>query len=313
MSRCILLINRAAGAAQRGFDPETVAKDVENAFQSRHHEITTRLVAPGEIEKSVQRALAERPDVLLIGGGDGSVSAAAGLVAGTGTALGILPMGTFNLAARDLGIPLDFTKAAEFLADAPSFPIDVLDVNGHTCLCSTIFGFYPEFSSIFENREANRGQWWRKAIGLISRLGMAFRKSRALRLSWESPAGPGSIRTKFSVFVPGSYRNAVGLIPSRTQFTSGKLTAYLGRHRHTSAALRGMLDYSMGRQDLNPQLTVFSTPEITLHSKRRRHAKIMLDGEILKMPFPIRLRIRPRRLLVLGDPSVLENEVPPST
>ncbi|MCU0749121.1 MAG: hypothetical protein MUF13_06190 [Akkermansiaceae bacterium] len=312
MSRCILLINRAAGASQRGHDPATIAKDVEKAFHARQHEITTRLVDPGDIERCIQQALKERPDVLLIGGGDGSVSAAAGLIAGTETALGILPMGTFNLAARDLGIPLDFAKAAEFLANAPSFPIDVLDVNGRTCLCSTIFGFYPEFSSIFENREANRGQWWRKAIGLISRVGLAFRKSRALRLSWESPAGSGTLRTKFSVFVPGSYRNAVGLIPARTEFTSGKLTAYLGRHRHTSAALRGMLDYSMGRQNLNPQLTVFSTPEITLRAKRRRHAKIMLDGEILKLRFPIRLRIRPRCLHVLGDPSVLENDPPPS-
>jgi len=312
MNRCILLINQAAGASQRGQDPEAIAKDVESAFRAQGHEITTRLVGPGEIESCIREALAQDPDVVIIGGGDGSVSAAAGILAGSRTALGILPMGTFNLAARDLGIPLDYAKAARFLAQSPSFPIDVLDVNGRTCLCSTVFGFYPQFASIFENREANRGQWWRKIIGLISRVGTAFRKARALRLSWESPDGSGNVRTKFSVFVPGRYRNAAGIIPARTEFTSGKLTAYIGRYRHTSAALRGMLDYTMGRQDLNPELSVFSTPEITLRAKRRRHAKIMLDGEILRLRFPIRLRIRPRCLLVLGDPAVLENNNPPS-
>jgi diacylglycerol kinase family enzyme len=187
MSRCILLINQAAGASQRGHDPALIAAEVEKDFRDAGHEITTLLIAPGELDSTLGIAVASRPDVLIIGGGDGSVSAAAGVLAGTGIALGILPMGTFNLAARDLGVPLDFTEAARFLSNATSFPIDVMDVNDRTCLCCTIFGFYPQFSSIFENRDATRGQWWRKTIGIIGRIGAAFRKARALRLGWDSP------------------------------------------------------------------------------------------------------------------------------
>ena len=306
MSRCILLINQAAGASQRGYDPALIAAEVEKDFRDAGHEISTLLIAPGELELALKRALVSGPDVLIIGGGDGSVSAAAGVLAGSKTALGILPMGTFNLAARDLGVPLDFTEAARFLSKAPSFPIDVMDVNDRTCLCCTIFGFYPQFSSIFENRDATRGQWWRKTIGIIGRIGAAFRKARALRLGWDSPVCSGNVRTKFTVFVPGRYRNAAGVIPSRTEFTSGKLTAYIGRYRHASAAFRGMIDYTMGRQEQNPELDVFSTPEITLRSPSRRRVKVMLDGEILTLRFPIRLHIRPRSLMVLGDTSILE-------
>jgi diacylglycerol kinase family enzyme len=54
--------------------------------------------------------------VLVVGGGDGTLSAVAGLLRGTGVALGVLPLGTFNHFARDLGIPLDIAKAVEVLA-----------------------------------------------------------------------------------------------------------------------------------------------------------------------------------------------------
>ena len=57
------------------------------------------------------RAIAKRGDELLVvGGGDGTISAAASALAGSKTALGILPLGTLNHFARDLGIPTDIER-----------------------------------------------------------------------------------------------------------------------------------------------------------------------------------------------------------
>ena len=74
------------------------------------------LIAGGECEVRC-RAIAERGDELLIvGGGDGTISAAASAIAGTETMLGIMPLGTLNHFARDLGIPAGFGEAAALIA-----------------------------------------------------------------------------------------------------------------------------------------------------------------------------------------------------
>ena len=65
------------------------------------------------------RRVGAMPDAVIVGGGDGTVAAAATIFAGQDKPLGILPLGTFNLAARDVGMPLDWQEAAKLLVTAP--------------------------------------------------------------------------------------------------------------------------------------------------------------------------------------------------
>lgn len=314
MSRCHLLLNQASGGNQRGIDARGVCLTVEAVFREAGHEISSTLVAPGRIEQELERVIRSAPDVVIVGGGDGTVSTAARLLGGTDIAMGVLPMGTFNLAARDLGVPLDIGEATRFLAEAEAFPIDVLDVSGHACLCTTILGFYPEFSNIFEKRD-HGGQWWRKTLKLLTGLRSTFMEARPLHLSWESDGGNGKARTKFSAFVPGRYKDTAGLIPARTDFVSGNLTAYVSTHRSPASALRGILDYTLGLHEKNAELTLVKATEMTLRDSRRSHCKAMLDGEILKLPFPIELRILPGHLKVLTSAATIlpEEETPEKT
>lgn len=304
MSRCILLLNRGSGGSQRGLDPAEVSRNVETIFREAGHDISSSLIKPDEIENAIRQAAAAKPDVIIIAGGDGTVSTAARLLGGTSIAMGVLPMGTFNLAARDLGVPLEIDAAARFLASAEAFPIDVLDVSGHACLCTMILGFYPEFSNIFEKRD-HGGRWWRKTIKLLASLRTTFVRARPLPLAWESTGSSGSARTKFSAFVPGRYKDSAGLIPARTDFQSGDLTAYISTHRDPSSALRGILDYTLGRYEQNPQLQLVTASRMTLRASRRKSCSAMLDGEILRLKFPIDLRILPGHLKVLGDTKIL--------
>ena len=312
MSRCVLLLNRASGGNQRGLDATEVCRTVEAAFSEAGHEISSTLIEPGQIEKALGQAISKAPDTIIIAGGDGTVSAAARLLGGTGIALGILPLGTFNLAARDFGVPLEIEAAASFLTTAEVLSIDVLEVSGHACLCTTILGFYPEFSNIFEARD-HGGRWWKKMFKFFTGLRTTFQNSRPLTLSWDGDGGVGVARTKFSAFVPGRYRTSAGLIPARTDFRSGKLTAYIGTHRHPSEALRGILDYTLGRHEQNPGLELVTASRMILRAARRKSCKVMLDGEILRLRFPISLRILPARLKVLTSADVVAETTLPES
>ncbi len=298
MPRYILLLNRASGGNERGLLASDVCASVEKIFREAGHDIESSIVEPEKIEAEIAAALSSRPDGIIIGGGDGTVSTAARLLGGTGIALGILPMGTFNLAARDLGVPLDIPGAAAFLAAAESLPIDVLMVAGHACLCTTIFGFYPEFSNIFEKRD-HGGHWWKKSIKLVTSVPKIFARARPLSLAWDADGTIGKARTKFSAFVPGSYRSSAGIVPARTDFTSGTMTAYIGTHKTAAAAIRAMLDYILGRHENNPGLEIIKARAIELRAANRKHCTVMLDGEILRLALPIHLSILPAHLHVL--------------
>lgn len=298
MPRYLLLLNLGSGGNDRGLDAGEVCRIVEEAFRAAGHEISSKSVEPGQLERTLKQAVAEAPDGVIVAGGDGTVSAAASVLGGTPISLGIVPMGTFNLAARDLGVPLEIEEAARFLAQAKVMAVDVLDVAGHACMCTTILGFYPEFARTFERRD-HGGQWWRKAFKLMTSLPRTFREARSLHLTWKHDDGEGRARTKFSAFVPGRYQATTGIVPVRTDFRSGTMTAYIGRQRSAAAAMRGMMDYIFGRQEENEQLTIFKAATLELRATGRGHAMVMIDGEILPLQFPLVLSVRPRHLNVL--------------
>lgn len=304
MPRYLLLLNLGSGGNDRGLDAREVCQTVENAFREAGHEIASRTVEPGALDSTLKQAVSEAPDGIIIAGGDGTVSAAARHLGGTPIILGIVPMGTFNLAARDLGVPLEIEEAASFLARAGPVAVDVLDVGGQACLCTTILGFYPEFARTFEKRD-HGGRWWRKVIKLLASLPRTFAESRPLRLVWKHDGGEVRARTKFSAIVPGRYKATTGIVPVRTDFRSGTMTAYIGRQRHASAAMRGMFDYVFGRQEENDELTIFKTGRLEIEAGGRRNAMVMIDGEILRMGFPLTLTIKPEHLNVLAADEIL--------
>ena len=110
---------------------------------------------------------------------------------------------------------------------------------------------------------------------LVASAPRSFAQSRPIPLVWHSDQHDGHARTKFAVFVPGKYRATAGIMPARTDFTSGSLTAYIGRQRHARAALRAMLDYLVGQQEENPELTIFQSTRLELQA-RRRYLSVMI-------------------------------------
>lgn len=84
----------------------------------------------GDLEGSLAAALGLRPDLLIVGGGDGTLSLASRRLARLDIALGVLPLGTTNNFARTLGIPLDVAGAVGVLTGGKVADVDLGEVDG---------------------------------------------------------------------------------------------------------------------------------------------------------------------------------------
>ena len=91
---------------------------------------TWAVTRPDTLDAIVEGALADRPGLLVLGGGDGTVASVVGRVAGTDTVLGYLPLGTTNNLARVLGIPRRLDRAVDLLARGRVVDIDLGVANG---------------------------------------------------------------------------------------------------------------------------------------------------------------------------------------
>ena len=117
------------------------------------------LLAPEESALALRRAVRERAPRVLIVGGDGTVAIAASILAGTSTALAVLPAGTLNHFARSHGIPTDLDKALGVAASGRVKSVDVGYVNEQLFLNTSSVGVYVRFVETRDRLQPYLGYW----------------------------------------------------------------------------------------------------------------------------------------------------------
>ncbi|HEY2154987.1 MAG TPA: diacylglycerol kinase family protein [Isosphaeraceae bacterium] len=110
----VAILNPKAGSATA----DAIRRALEACFAGGRARLEIHEIGDGDdLGAVVRERLARGVELVIAAGGDGTVSAVADALAGTGTPLGILPMGTANVLARELEIPLDVEAAARLLVD----------------------------------------------------------------------------------------------------------------------------------------------------------------------------------------------------
>ena len=155
--RAKILINAAA----RGSFDETLRRRLSEIFTDAGATADIAIAStPDEVRKIAETAATDSWDLVVAGGGDGTVNLVASALIGTRKHLGVLPLGTLNHFAKDLRIPLDFEAAAQNLLSGSPLEIDVAEVNGRIFLNNSSLGLYP---IIVREREKNErlgsGKW----------------------------------------------------------------------------------------------------------------------------------------------------------
>jgi diacylglycerol kinase family enzyme len=282
-------------------------------------EVAEHLEAAGldaAIEHDDGRGLVERisaaarsgAQAVVVGGGDGTIACAAAHLAGTDTALGILPLGTMNLLAKDLRLPLNLTEAADALAHGTIRAIDVGDVNGHTFLINSVLGM-P--SRLAVTREKKRGvmalgDYYRFAVSGMRSLTRYPPLHVALDLGGD---GRRRLRTRALAVVDNDYDEGFGQIFSRSRLDGGELVVYALRGLNVWRIVRFAFGMAFGNWRSTPGLERHVARHLVIHS-RRKQLRVMNDGEVVLIRPPLRYRIRPRALKVIVPEAAADKAQP---
>lgn len=269
---------------------------IAGVFRQHGAEVDMAAVEAAQCMDAIKRATRSDADVVVVGGGDGTIATAANIIRPTGKAIGILPLGTMNLMARDLGIPLALAEAAEALARGRLTEIDAAEVNGDLFLNNSVLGIYP---TMVQERERQRGaHHLRKWPAMAVAAAKALHRFPVLEVTIDLGGGPQNVRTPILAVSNGPYEEGFGPVLRRPTMTSGLLGVYVARHRGPWGMLRLLARMGLGTWAEDEELDRMTATMVTVHCRRRR-LRVANDGEVRIMRPPLTYRVLPRGLRAL--------------
>lgn len=291
-----VLINAGGGTAASMGD--TLETTVRAAFDRAGLTIDLVLLDGCDMQDAVAKR-AHLP-VVVVGGGDGTIGCAAGDVRKGKAALGILPLGTRNHLARELGIPLDLEAAARLIARGETRQIDVARVNDHLFINNASIGLYP--AMVREREEEQEAHGLPKWIAAIPASWTALKRLRHHTLRLRTPATTREVRTPMLFVGNNHYSLAAGRIGQRNALNDGLLSVF-ALTSHSRAALIGFaLRAAVGKVKRQEDFAAIGdVPELTV-TGRSDHVDIALDGEVRTLSLPLHFRIDPGALTVIAPP-----------
>lgn len=289
-SSITVLLNPAAGRAGK------LKADIAALFLTVGFDPQILVLELGQDPADVARAASDRTSIVVAAGGDGTVSRVAAGLVGTAAVLGVLPLGTLNHFAKDLGVSHDLTEAVATIAGGHVRRIDAARVNDCVFVNNSSIGIYP---SIVEARDELRRQGYPKWPAFALATFRALRRYRGVSVRIEIDDRQSVWRTPF-VFVGNNEYVLDGIrLGSRTRLDGGQLFAYLAPRVRTRALPMLLAQALLGRGSPSGAFHIVSAPELWIDTPKARRVRVALDGEITAMTTPLHYRTCPGALTVL--------------
>jgi len=288
------IINRGGGTMQAGGDEEA---RLHAAFAAHGVDADLRMTDPDDIfDALADAAAAPGLDAVVAGGGDGTLSCAAGHLAGTERPLGILPLGTLNHLARDAGIPADLDEAVAVIAAGHARRIDLAEVNGRVFVNNSAVGLYPDMVRLREAQQERLGRGKRSAMLLASLA--TLRSFRRHRLRISAPGLETPVHTPLLFIGNNRYQVNLFALGQRERLDEGELCLYAVRARTRLHLLWAGIRGIFGRLDQQRDFVTAYVDEIEVFTNRPQLA-ISADGETVRMETPLSYRARPGALRLI--------------
>ncbi len=290
------------GGTLRTTDLDAFIARAKQTLEKAGHRFEAQVVSGKGITQAL-KAASEREDVdvVIAGGGDGTISAAAACLMDTPRALAVLPAGTMNLFARSLQIPLDLDAAIQAFASGELRSVDVASANNKPFIHQFSIGLHAKLIELRDKME------------YASRLGKIRASMRAAFLTIFQPprvhitlhmdnaelivrtAGIGVSNNPFGE----------GHLPYADRLDQGLLGVYITKGQTTREIISFVLHLVLGRWKSSPRVEIHETKalKLTVRGRRRNPYRCAMDGEISDMARETVIRIHPLALRVLTPPN----------
>ena len=258
----------------------------------------------GDPADEAARAVRDGFRVVVAAGGDGSVAGVAHALAGTGCALAVLPLGTFNYFARGLKMPEDSEAAAQAILDGQRHDISVGTLNGRVFLNNIAIGLYP---AILEEREAAYARFGRyRFLAHLASLRTILRFQQPHRMDLYQDQTRHRIRTPMLFVARSAYQLDQFGLEGGEAISDDRFVMFLAHQQTRLGFLRLAWRLIRKRVDHGRDVIVSTPRRIAVAVRGRRRISVALDGEKLRMRLPLRIQLNDHVLQVILPPTKVD-------
>ena len=235
-----------------------------------------------------EEAAQSNVEVVVGAGGDGTIDAIASTLAGTGKILAVLPLGTFNLFARRLGIPLDLEAAVRTAVQGQITTINAGEVNGRSFLSRSSVGLYP---LALRHREKMFRRFGRsRLIALLSGATALLRWGNVMTIRLTNGTENRLFRTRFVFACNNPEELDYFHLRGRQCIDTGNLAFYVPKPLTPGGILRLGLRLLARKTEENRDFEMVCARELHLEIEPSS-VPVSLDGEVEMMEAPLRYRL----------------------
>ncbi|MDF3214438.1 MULTISPECIES: diacylglycerol/lipid kinase family protein [Mesorhizobium] len=302
--RFAAVLNRDGGTL-RTTDLAAFSDRMHQTLETAGHSLNIEIVAGKDVVETLDNAASRRSvDIVLAGGGDGTISAAAARLMGTKKALAILPAGTMNLFARGLGIPQSLDGALKSFADGEIIAVDVATANGQPFVHQFSIGMHAKMVQLRQKMEFG------------SRLGKIRASAKA---AWATINNPPAMNVTLSIGDAEMAARITGIgitnnlfgeghLPYADNPAGGVLGVYVTVAKQRAELVKFFFNMARGKWRDNEHVEIHQTNRTVLkiHSGSRKFRAVM-DGELVRLDRETVIEIQPGALNVLVPASAAQS------
>ena len=296
-----VILNRSGGTASSL--GEKLEATVREAFAGQ--EIDLQLIEGKDIAETIKQ-FAGRV-MVAIGGGDGTQGSAAAAFAGSETVQLVLPLGTRNHLAKQIGMPTDLAEAAQVARDGNPKAIDLAKAKDsareRVFVNNASIGLYTKLV-----RERDK-RWGPKWLGTIPATWVVLRTLRAKPMQLTIDGKPQRVVTPLLFIGNNRYSLDAGSVGERVSLSDGVLSLFVVARQSPLALIGFAMRALLGRADEERDFCALEdAKEVVIEG--RGAIDVGFDGEVERMALPLTFTIMPGALKVLVPKDAIGGEVP---